>query len=218
MQGCSGVASFEKDLFDLVNGKKVGDRADAAKIDVALADIMAQGYWPVTKAVIAEVRRTMALTTDSRLLLSGFSQGGGRAQLARMYMEKKFSEKPVVITFGAVGAACFPRDLDGPGRTDLLDDVDPTKPYSDVYDYSHILDPWGTAFGSDIGEACYFGTHKIKSTAAYRWCEKIYGYSGSTLVYAEGLAATPWSLQLKDDFFGCRCEYGRWEGGREREM
>ena len=137
IQGCSGVGNFEQDLVDLVNGKKVAGRSDAAPINVKLADVKSQGYWPVTKAVLAEVRRTMALVTDSRLLLSGFSQGGGRAQLARMWMEKEFSEKPVVITFAAVGAACFPRDLDGPGRTNLLQDVDPTRLYTVSFESNH---------------------------------------------------------------------------------
>merc|ERR1711920_1052856 len=106
-----------------------------------------------------------------------------------MYLENKYNETPPVMTFAAVGAACFPRDLDGPGRTDLLEDVDPFKFYTDVTDFEHYLDPWGGALGPDIGTTCKFGKPKnsvdeMKKTPAYKYCKKIQGYHGSKLITA----------------------------------
>ena len=37
------------------------------------------------------------LSAEARLLLSGYSQGGGRAQLVRMYLEKMHNQKPAVV-------------------------------------------------------------------------------------------------------------------------
>ena len=40
-----------------------------------------------------------------KLLLSGHSQGGGRAALASMYLEKTHSVKVPTVTFAATGGA-----------------------------------------------------------------------------------------------------------------
>ena len=108
---------FDKELADLANGVKIGG-ADGTEIKLTEKEVVAQGYWPLTKQVVDQVRKD--LPTGGRLLFTGFSQGGGRAQLSRMYTERKYKETWPVVTFGAVGAACFPRNLDGKGRTDLL--------------------------------------------------------------------------------------------------
>jgi hypothetical protein len=132
------MKNFEQRLVETVNGQKLGGVGRV--MNLTEAEASKQGYWPVTKAVIEEVRATMK--PGSRLLFSGFSQGGGTAQLARMYTEKLYGEKWPVITFGAVGSMCFPRELFGKGRTDLLDDVDPTVEHRFVTDYQNYLDPW----------------------------------------------------------------------------
>ena len=187
-RGSSNVATgdaFEVSLKDKVNGKTIGTTNTTARLTVAEAYL--RGYWPITKQVIDAVRVDLAgLSTSSitsnRLLFSGYSQGGARAQLARMYTEQQYNEKWPSVTSGAVGAACFPRDLRGFGRADLLGDVDPTKFYEDVTDYEHYLDPWGASLGQDIGTTCKYGKIGLLQSRAYKYCSKIWGYPASFIV------------------------------------
>ena len=115
--------------------------------------------------------------------------------------ETKHQEKWPVVTFGAVGAACFPRNLDGKGRTDLLDDVDPYHHYENMTDYQNVFDPWGAALGKDIGDSCQIGTIDVEKTRAYKYCKEISGYTGPKLV-AGGMALG--EQPLGDQFARCR--------------
>ena len=165
-----------------------------------------QGYWPVTKAIVDSVYQNL---NGGRLLLSGYSQGGARAQLARMYVQKKYGVAPPVVTFAAVGAQCFPRELydGGSGRTNFLDDVDPTKAYENVTDYAHALDPYGSNLGPDIGTTCYVGNSDIATSAARKYCGRVYGYSGPRIYYDSnfpGANALDNSGSVKDDFRICK--------------
>ena len=76
-----GADAFEKDLAELSNGDRVG--GDGNVIKLTKEQVVKQGYWPLTKQVVDQVRAD--LPTGGRLLFSGYSQGGGRAQLAWMY-------------------------------------------------------------------------------------------------------------------------------------
>lgn len=158
-----------------------------------------QGYWPVTKAITDAVYQSL---NGGRLLLAGYSQGGARAQLARMYLEKKYSFKPPVVTFAAVGTQCFPRKLydGGSGRTNFLDDVDPTKAYGNVTDYTHPLDPYGSNLGPDIGTTCYLGSSDIQTSAAKKYCGRVYGNSAPAIYYDANVVGGP----LKSDFRICK--------------
>ena len=231
------AASFNDDLVTAVNGKTIGGRIrngktpleetvqSEVKVSLTLDQATKQGYWPVTKQIIEQIRtelmgyeglRTEEEKKTSHLLISGHSQGGGRAQLHRMYLQKKYEEKPPVVTFAATGPACFSRNLDGPGRTELLNDVDPTLFYKDVTDYEHFFDPWGTGIGPDVGTSCSFGRPKMpgfgvgdvtknelremKKTRAYKYCSKIVGISAPRLMEALALNKQP----LKNEFAACR--------------
>ena len=140
-----------------------------------------------------------------QLLISGYSQGGGRAQLARMYVENKYAKKPPVITFASGGGPrCYSRDLFDEGRTNYLEYVDPTRYYENVYDYVHFLDPWA-ALGYNIGETCLFGNGDRNATEsrAYKYCSKFVGYPASVVVgrWVPGLLQdSSWA----DDFDACR--------------
>jgi len=186
------MRGFGESLTDAVNGQKVG--GDGEEIVLTLDEAKEQGYWPVTKAVIEQVRTD--LPEDSRILFSGYSQGGSNAQLARMYTEKKYGETWPVVTFAAVGAACFPRDLSGWDMTDYLDDVDPTKYYENVTDYQLFFDFYGAAVGQDIGKSCNLGGYDLQSgnlmnSRQYRYCKDSFGWSSARLIGDEQLMLEP---------------------------
>jgi hypothetical protein len=210
---------FEEDLVKATNNKPIGGKVrntlkngvttmeSKTKIKLTEDEATKQGYWEVTKQII-ETLRTEIMGGDSskNLLITGHSQGGGRAQLHRMYLQKRHNEKPPVVTFGAVGPACFPRKLDGPGRTDLLDDLDPTMFYEDVTDYQHFLDPWGSALGQDVGTSCNVGkannsVEVFKKTNAYKYCKEVIGYTGPKLIV--GIYVNK-KQPLKDYFSMCK--------------
>ena len=210
-RGSSNTATgdaFEVSLANNVDGRPIGTTNKTGHLTIEEAYLA--GYWPVTKQVIDAVRvNVMGLstgsTTNNRLLFSGYSQGGGRAQLARMYTEKVHLEKWPTITFGGVGAACFPRDLRGPGRTNLLNDVDPTKFYEDVIDYEHYLDPWGASLGQDIGTTCKYGKIGLLQSRAYKYCSAIWGYPAAVLVAETEIGKTLiLEGKVQDNFRLCR--------------
>lgn len=175
-------AGFEEKLVAAVDGQQVG--GDGALVQLSLSDATKFGYWPVTKAVIDDVRARMP--PNGRLMFVGLSQGGGRAQMARMYTQKVHNERWPVITMSAIGTYCFVRNLFGPGKDNFLADMDPDDDFENVFDYDHVLDPWGT-LGPDIGESCPLGVAGLQQTPAYKYCSRIYGYEASILFVADQL-------------------------------
>jgi len=167
-------------------------------ISITKEAAQAYGYWSITKSVMETVRSTLG---SKKLIISGHSQGGGRAQLAGMYLQKKYPNDPQwpVITFGAVGPASFGR---------RFPDVDVSKRYSTFVDYSHVLDPWGNCLGPDNGRTCLLGTRNITSSDAYRYCAKAWGYSGPTLLYvnsdATAAVQSASEVELSNNFKRCR--------------
>ena len=153
-------------------------------------------------SIIDQVRKD--LQSDGRILFSGYSQGGGFAEMARMYTEKKYNETWPVITFGSAGAACFPRDLLGFGRTNYLDDVDPTKYYENVTNYNNLFDPYGGVLGENIVDTCFLGKYDIdndiQSSFQYKYCKEVAGYSIVRMIGDENLGIEP----LRTEFGLCR--------------
>ena len=115
--------------------------------------------------------------------------------MARMYTEKKYDEKWPVITFAAIGAACYPRGLTGIFMKDLLADVDPTRYYEDVTDYQNVLDIYGASYGQDIGRSCNIGGYDIatdkENSKQYKYCKEVYGYSARRLAFDEYIGIEP---------------------------
>ncbi len=68
------------------------------------------GYWPIVRRIVDDAR-TAARDRGHELHLSGHSQGGSHAQLASMYLRRRYGEAHNGTTFGATGAACFARRL-----------------------------------------------------------------------------------------------------------
>ena len=68
------------------------------------------GYWPIVRK-IADDARAAARARGHALLFSGHSQGGSNAQLASMYLRKRYGEVYNGTTFAATGTQCFARRL-----------------------------------------------------------------------------------------------------------
>ena len=88
----------------------------------------------------------------------------------------------------------------------LLDDVDPAASHTQCTDYQHVLDPYGTMLGEDVGRTCTYGVAGIKQSGAYEYCGKCYGFSGATIMAAGGGVVFPGGAPktLKDDFSRCK--------------
>jgi hypothetical protein len=186
---------------ELIQRRLIGRELAAHKVKVKVSltvhveQATKQGYWPVTKQIIEQIRTE----------LMGFE--GIRteeAQLHRMYLQKKYEEKPVQLF----------------SRTELLDDVDPTLFYKYLTVYEHFLDPWGTGIGPDVdvdvGTSCSFEKPKMsgfsvgdilknelremKKARAYKYCSKIVGISAPRLMEALALG----KQSLKNEFAACR--------------
>lgn len=174
----------------------------------------ATGYWKITQYIVDQVA-TRAEATNSTLVLTGHSQGGTRAQLAAMYLERQGLLTPPTITFAATGSACVSRLLFN-DNANLLDTIDPFTQHDNLIDYSHPLDPWGNAMlGIDNGgSVCFWGNAMLSQQSltdgSYRYCSQIYGYSGPTLIANE--AGVLWDFEgdgqeatdLEDNFLRCR--------------
>lgn len=176
-----GGASALTTMFSSANAQTPGGLSSQSAIVLTTDEATKVGYWPITKAVVDAMRADVP--SGGNLLFSGHSQGGGRAQLAGMYIKKKHSEDHRVVTFAAVGASCFPRLLYS--GANLLADVDPTLQYPLFTDYANPLDPWGSHLGPDVGRTCFYGTTSVLTTRAYKYCSKVFGYSGPNLIYAD---------------------------------
>ena len=180
---------FADNLSEAVNGQKVGGDGDV--VELTVKEARKQGYWPIVKAVVEQVRKD--LPPGGRILFSGYSQGGGHAQMSRMYTEKKYGEKWPTVTFGAIGAACYPRDLGGIFRTNYLEDMDPTIMYDNVTNYMLYLDPYGGGLGESIGKTCYLGKYDIDNGQSMqeKYCGEVMGYAYARLLGDEQLGLEP---------------------------
>eukprot|EP00039_Didymoeca_costata_P016317 m.289602 g.289602 ORF g.289602 m.289602 type:complete len:581 (-) comp16374_c0_seq2:66-1808(-) len=186
--------SFKKDLNNAVKeGQKTDDGSNVRNVEMSESIAEQVGYWPITKA-IADLYKD---STEESLLLSGHSQGGGRAALMSMYLQKQYGKSIHAVTYAGVGGACFPREL--MSGASLTDDVDPYIAHPQITDYSHPLDPYGSALGRDVGNRCYYWKTPVTESYAYEWCEPIWGYPGSVLTFANSL-----STDLGKEYKRCR--------------
>jgi Lipase (class 3) len=182
---------------------------------LTLQDAKQTGYWKLTKYIIDEVYANV-ISQNRTLILTGHSQGGTRAQLASMYLQHEYGVKVPTISFAGTGSACMTRHQFAT-KGNFLRDVDPYYVYDQIVEYVHPLDPWGNSMlGQDNGgRVCYFGTSKLliptntsisSSTSshdpAYKYCSRIYGWSGPALVANEHLSSP--DEDLRNNFRRCR--------------
>ena len=63
------------------------------------------GYWEITKSIVKEVFADTTARKQS-FLITGHSQGGTRAALASMFLEKIMGLRIPTVTFAATGPMC----------------------------------------------------------------------------------------------------------------
>ena len=166
----------------------------------------ATGYWTLTKRMVNEV--VDALPSGQALLLTGHSQGATRAQLASMYLTKSRGASYTTQTYAATGGACAARLMYN-SDADILADVDPTVAHASIVDYTHPLDPYGnTMLGVDNGSSvCFWGNAGLQvADSALEYCSRVYGYTGPTLLAAQGGVFLPGGADsdVALDFKRCR--------------
>lgn len=155
------------------------------------------GYWEFSKAIADSVRSSLG--ENETLTISGHSQGGARAALISMYLEKKYGEKHDTVTFAATGGSCFSRDL-AYTSGNMLDDVDPYVSHDQVTEYVHPLDVYGY-LDYDVGDVCVYGTQGLAESRAKKYCEPVFGHQAADLMVA---GSVPGSDELSEKFARCR--------------
>lgn len=161
----------------------------ATKMDET--EVISRGYWELTKYLADKV--VASLPAGQKLFISGHSQGGTRASLVAMYLKKSTGVAYPTVSFAGTGASCMSRLLYY-SNGHLLADVDPTDSHPNIMEYTHPLDPWGNSMlGEEVaGTTCYFGTTGLRnSDGAYKYCGRVYGYTGPTLIAASAGVIIP---------------------------
>lgn len=105
-----------------------------------------------------------------------------------MYLIKSRGATYTTQTYAAAGGACAARLMYN-SNADILADVDPMVAHANIIDYTHPLDPWGNLMlGVDNGGGvCFWGNAGLQAgDSALEYCGRVYGYTGPTLIAAQG--------------------------------
>jgi hypothetical protein len=155
--------------------------------DVSYEDIRKHGYWPLTKMMV----RTLLpvdrdVTKDPTIYITGHSQGGSRASLVSMWLEKEDGEKYKTYSLSPIGVQCFSRQLSYlPGSSsgaDYLNDVDPYIFHDQITSYKHPLDVFAM-IDLQPGRVCHYGTTLLSTSRPggsdlMSYFKRIVGYTG----------------------------------------
>jgi len=183
-----------------------------------LEEVSATGYWLFTKMITdtaldayEQSRSSSGFGFDNsspsppepgeNFWLSGYSQGGSRAALASMYLEKSRNEKYQTITFAATGGTCFSRRLDNDAN--FLQDLNPYKVHPQITDYVHPLDFFGN-LDYDPGQTCLYGVDGLKQSPSYQYCKKIFRNNIESFLVSQ-TKTMHWHEDLHMEFE--RCQY-----------
>ncbi|CAD7935048.1 unnamed protein product [Amoebophrya sp. A25] len=153
-----------------------------------------EGYWPLTKQLVESV---LPQVSGKNFYITGHSQGGGRASLVSMWLEKTKGMTVPTYTFDGVGVQCAVRYA-LPAAYEA--DVDVTILHPQITQYVHALDAYGR-MDYQAGRVCKFGTTELQDTKRYSpakdFCARSVGWSGSRLLL-------PVFEEQEKDFSMCR--------------
>ena len=132
---------FEGDLAAAVDGKSIGPETNGKGGTLSKGEAEDLGYFAATMQIMDAIYEE---DSSVQLLISGYSQGGGRAQFqlectSKTNMQRNHRLSPA----SGGGPRCYSRDLFDEGRTNYLEYVDPTRYYENVYDYVALFRPLG---------------------------------------------------------------------------
>jgi hypothetical protein len=170
---------------------RIHDQDLANSVDgVSASDIKKYGYWPITKLMVRQVLAAdRDLDAEPTIYISGHSQGGARASLVSMWLEKEDGKKYKTYSLSPLGVQCFSRQLAFlPGSSsgsNYLDDVNPYIFHDQITSYLHPYDVYALT-DYQPGKVCKFGstllsTDRQGGSDLVGWFKKIVGYSGAVL-------------------------------------
>lgn len=199
---------FNEELFPKELENVLTSNISLEETGLTLEDARDTGCWKLTKFIVDQVY-IETIARNQTLILTGHSQGGTRAQLASMYLQKEYGVQIPTLSFAATGAACMARLLFDTSAN-LLEDVDPFSGHEQIIEYAHPLDPWGNSMlGEDTGgKICYIHrkpTMKVRNESidsAHEYCSQIYGWRGPLLLANEHSPVA--AGELKRNFQRCR--------------
>ena len=123
------TASIKNHVLGGENPNKLLQDAVAADAELAAggvasrmdeAEIISRGYWELSKHLVDRV--VAGLPAGQQLHISGHSQGGTRASLVAMYLQKRTGVAYPTTTFAGTGASCASRMMwNANGHVSLLD-------------------------------------------------------------------------------------------------
>jgi len=157
---------------------------------VSASDIKKYGYWPITKMMVrALLPADRDQDAEPNIFISGHSQGGARASLVSMWLEKEDGKKYKTYSLSPLGVQCISRQLAFlPGSTngaDYLDDVDPYVFHDQITSYLHPFDVYALT-DYQPGKVCKYGSSRLNTDEQggadlQSFFERIVGYSGPVL-------------------------------------
>ncbi|KAA0147269.1 hypothetical protein FNF31_07623 [Cafeteria roenbergensis] len=151
---------------------------DTAKLGISEQGVADWGQWELTRAITRqEIPAGTAADPARPVYITGYSQGGARAQLASMMLAHEDGVRYNTTTIAATGVQCAsqhiflsPRSL----REAFLGV--PWEDHSDhIVTYTHVLDPY-SAIDYNFGMRCVFGTRDVAASFAAKFCKDIVGY------------------------------------------
>jgi len=152
--------------------------------------LMENGFWPLAKSLVRQwLPEGRDLNSEKTTFFTGHSQGGLYAQLVSMWLEKIDGKSYETVSFGAPGVQCAVRYA---MNMDISADVDVTVIHSQITQYVHVLDPFGS-IDFTAGKVCKFGSSEVVAendvnggdSAAKMFCSQIIGHAG--VKYVNGL-------------------------------
>ncbi|GMH89151.1 hypothetical protein TrVE_jg11726 [Triparma verrucosa] len=174
-------------VFTQLHNTDLANNADG----ITKEDIKRYGYWPITKMMVRQVLPTSrSISSEGPTYITGHSQGGARASLVSMWLEKEDNVKYRTYAMSPVGVSCFSRKLSFlPGSTEgenLLHDVDPTYIHDQIVSYYHPFDFYAL-MDYQVGTVCKYGTSRLHTdleggSDLMHWVDKTVGYTGPELM------------------------------------
>lgn len=151
---------------------------DTAKLGITEQGVADWGQWELTRAITRQEVPVGSPADPSRpVYITGYSQGGARAQLASLMLAHEDGVRYNTTTIAATGVQCASQHLFLSPRS--LREAFLGVPWEDHSDhivtYTHVLDPY-SAIDYNYGMRCVFGTRDVANGFAARFCKDVVGY------------------------------------------
>jgi len=145
-------------------------------------DAVTKGLYEFAQQILIQESpdRDVSKIDASKMLLSGYSQGGMQASLLSMWLKQKKSKIVTTINLAGVGVRCMA------GRFKL----DGTQSNPQITNYVHPLDGFA-AIDVQPGKVCKYGGNRLSSTPDGKDLVSVFstavGYTGGQLIAGKGL-------------------------------